>query len=108
MNQHLSCPTCLGDLSGDPDRLLCSEGHNYTSLALALATNSGTVRALWRAIRALEDDAAGLTYLAGRQDYGSSSARLAEAAEAREAAFRLREHAAAAQRRLNVLAADLA
>lgn len=94
-------------MTGSPEQLLCPEGHTYTSLALALATNRGTVAALWRAVRALEDDAAGLTYLAQRDGFGSSEARLTEAGQTREAALRLREHAADAQRRLDALARDL-
>ena len=100
----LRCPTCSADLAAvDDGSGTCEEGHRFTAVALALATNRGSVRALWSAIRALEDDAAGLDYLAGRAHEPRAADRKQEAQEAREAALRLRAYANAAQRRLDAL-----
>lgn len=84
----------------------CDEGHEFTAIGLALATNQASVRTLWLAIHALENDAAGLDYLAG-QDHPRASQRQREAAQARDAAQRLRGYAKAAQDRLDALDATV-
>jgi hypothetical protein len=89
--------------SADDGSGACAEGHRFTAVALALATNGDAVRALWSAIRALEDDAAGLDYLADRAGDPCAADRRQEASDAREAALRLRGYASAAQRRLDPL-----
>lgn len=107
MSQSLACPTCAEDLLPDgDDGFTCPEHHRYTAVGLALANNIAALRALWSAIRALEDDAAGLTYMAAT--YGDelgtpAEARRAEAEAAMETAAALREHARRAQQRLDAL-----
>lgn len=108
MPSQMRCPTCLASLTGaTADLLRCPEGHDYTPIALSMATNRSTVEALWLAIRALEDDAAGLRHLARLPEYEArAQARLQEAEAAAAAAARLRQHAEDAQRRLESLALD--
>jgi hypothetical protein len=75
-------------------------------VGLALTTNIAALRALWLAIRALEDDAASLSHMATHygDDFGmSADARRAEAASATGAAATLRIHARRAQERLDAL-----
>lgn len=74
-------------------------------MGLALATNIAAVNALWRAIRALEDDAAGLEWLTQRAavDAPLALAQRREAREARQAAASLRAYAEQAQQRLDAL-----
>lgn len=106
MEEPLSCPTCDEELVADDDGFRCPEDHHYTVVGLALTTNIAALRALWMAIRALEDDAASLTYMAAHygDDYGmSSDARRAEAEAALAAAETLRSHAQRAQDRLDAL-----
>lgn len=110
MDQTLACPTCKEELiiRGD-ETFECPEDHRYSVLGLALTYNIAAVRALWSAIRALEDDAAGLRYMAST--YGDSfglpaEARRAEADAAVAAAMLLREHARRAQDRLDALPAS--
>ncbi len=101
------CPSCDAGCSFEIGVLVCEEGHRYTSLGLALATNVGAVNAVWRAVRALEDDAAGLDWLASREAVNPAQAQKQreEAAGAREAAGQLRTVAGQAQRRLEALPA---
>lgn len=85
---------------------MCPEDHRYTVVGLALTTNLAALRALWLAIRALEDDATGLEYMASQygDNFGmSAEARRGEAAAALNAANTLREHARRAQDRLDAL-----
>ena len=99
-----TCPTCSGALDVSSDSFFCRENHRYTLAGLALATNIAAVNALWLAIRALDDDAAGLEYLASAGARQPRAAQLLEqAASAREAASRLRTFAAEAQQRLDAL-----
>jgi len=84
----------------------CPEGHRYTVIGLALTTNISAVPALWMAIRALEDDAGSLRYMASQHGDTlgmSADERRREAAEAMEAAETLRAHAQRAQNRLDAL-----
>jgi hypothetical protein len=103
----LACPTCNEVLlERGEDSFSCQEDHRYTVVGLALTTNVAALRALWLAIRALEDDAASLSYMASHygDDFGmSADARRAEAAAALDAAERLRSHARRAQDRLDAL-----
>lgn len=88
------------------DNFKCQEDHHYTVIGLALTSNIAAVRALWMAIRALEDDAAGLEYMASHYGDGfgmSAAARREEAKAALAAANSLREHARRAQNRLDEL-----
>ena len=105
----LSCPTCSAALTAHDDGTFrCREDHDYTVVGLALTTNIAALRALWVAIRALEEDAAGLGYMAEHygDDYGlSAESRRAEAKAALEAAELLRGHARRAQQRLDALPA---
>ena len=102
-----ACPTCSGELhEQDQDVFACREDHRYTVIGLALTTNIGALRALWLAIRALEDDAAGLELMAAK--YGDrfglpAAARRREAVAALDAAGLLRGHARRAQDRLDAL-----
>ncbi len=100
-----ACPSCRARLEQDHSGVVCREGHRYTELGLALATNIAAVNALWRAIRALEDDAAGLEWLTGRAavDAPRALAQRREAREARQAAASLRAYAEQAQQRLDAL-----
>lgn len=103
------CPTCDERLvTQGEDTFRCTEDHHYTVVGLALTTNIAALRALWMAIRALEDDAVSLKYMASH--YGdkfgmSADARRAEAAAAQTAAEILRAHAKRAQDRLDALPA---
>jgi len=103
------CPTCNDALvAHGEDTFRCQENHHYTVVGLALTTNIAALRALWLAIRALEDDAASLNYMATHygDDYGmSADARRAEATAAIAAAETLRKHAQRAQERLDALPA---
>jgi hypothetical protein len=75
-------------------------------MGLALTTNLHAVRALWMAIRALEDDAGSLMYMASQHSDEfriSAVERRKEADEALEAAATLRTHAQRAQNRLDAL-----
>ena len=109
MSQALPCPTCVQDLVvRTEDVIECPEGHRYTAVGLMLANNLAAVRALWAAIHALEDDAAGLTFMANNTEYGGpqgayATARLAEAQAALQASAILRQHARSAQERLDAL-----
>ena len=107
MDEPLSCPTCADELAEQvEDAFRCPEGHRYTVTGLALTTNIAALRALWMAIRALEDDAGSLKYMASHHsDAGGMSAqeRLEEADAALEAAAMLRGHAQRAQTRLDAL-----
>ena len=100
-----SCPTCKSLLTSSDDHIICTEGHRFTADGLALAGNLIAVRALWLAILALEDDAAGLEWLLrqGRAPAHHQESLAAQAAEGRAAARVLREHARAAQERLDNL-----
>jgi hypothetical protein len=104
---ELTCPTCTETLAvQDEDIFRCPEEHDYTVVGLALTTNLAALRALWMAIRALEDDAASLRYMAAH--YGDAFGQAAdkrreEAQAATEAAEVLRGHARRAQQRLDAL-----
>ena len=109
VTSSLACPTCDEQLLvvGD-DSFKCPEDHKYTVVGLALTTNVAALRAIWRAIRALEEDASTLTMMA--EHYGdafgmSADVRNAEAAAALAAAETLRKHAKRAQERLDALPA---
>lgn len=107
VHQPPLCPTCSNPLDAAAEgELSCSEGHEYTALGLALSSNIVALQAIWIAIRALEDDAGSLRYLAsqlGSRGGMSAEERLAEADAAMEAAARLRLHAEHAQKRLDSL-----
>lgn len=102
-----ACPTCSGELhEQDEGVFACREDHRYTIIGLALTTNIDALRALWLAIRALENDAAGLELMAAK--YGDrlglpAEARRREAVAALDAAGLLRGHARRAQERLDAL-----
>jgi hypothetical protein len=103
----LACPECDEGLVADiEDSFRCPEGHPYAVVDLALTTNTAALQALWMAIRALEDDACSLKYMAAH--YGdamgmSAAHRNAEAEAALEAATILRGHAKRAQEKLDAL-----
>ncbi len=105
MTVDLRCPTCDEGLHTDGNEgFRCPEDHRYTFVELALTTNVSALRALWMAIRALEDDAGSLRYLAKQLgDKGGMSAdeRLHEAEATLDAAQMLRRHAQRAQERLD-------
>lgn len=111
MDAPLSCPTCNAALTvHDEGSFRCQEAHDYTVLDLALTTNIAALRAIWQAIRALEDDAASLNYMA--QNYGDdhgipAKTRRDEADAAIATAKILRGHAQRAQERLHALPATL-
>jgi hypothetical protein len=109
MTESLSCPTCTEVLvPHEEDSFRCPEDHHYTVVGLALTTNIAAIRALWMAIRALENDSASLRYMAKRygDSYGGRAEdRIDEAAAADEAARLLRQHARRAQERLDALPA---
>lgn len=107
-----ACPTCFEALAAadESGSFVCREDHRYSALGLALTTNVSALRALWMAIRALEDDAASLDFLATHHgdSFGQmAEARRGEAAATRGAAETLREHARLAQQRLDALQAVL-
>ena len=100
------CPFCGLTLKQvHADETACDAGHVFDTASLTLAANMAAARALWQAVRAMEDDAAGLLWRAERP--GSSeesvSALTAQAGEATRAAGTLRDLAVAAQRRLDAL-----
>jgi hypothetical protein len=103
----LKCPTCDDVLvEHGRDGFICTESHRYTVIGLALTTNIAALRAVWLAVRALEEDAASLTFMAERygDDFGmAADARLSEADAATAAAGVLRSHARSAQDRLDML-----
>jgi hypothetical protein len=109
VTEQLHCPTCADALVDEgEDGFRCPEDHRYTVVGLALTTNIAALRALWMAIRALEDDAHGLRYMA--KHYGDTfgrgaELRLDEAAAALKAAEILRKQAHRAQARLDALPA---
>jgi hypothetical protein len=109
VNQRLRCPTCDAVLlEHDGGGFVCAEDHRYTVVGIALTTNVAALRALWLAIRALEDDVASLHYMVQHygDDFGmSAAARRAEADSAAAAASLLRRHARSAQDRLDSLSA---
>jgi hypothetical protein len=99
------CPFCVLSLQQRHDEAVCPNGHVFEAEGLSLATNMAAARALWLAVNAMEDDAAGLAWRAQRHaPDGGAQALLAEAQAAREAAASLRALAGAAQRRLDGLA----
>lgn len=51
----ISCPVCAGPVDLDEDRPSCLIGHEFEPDELPLATQRAADRALWMAIRALED-----------------------------------------------------
>ena len=88
------------------DSFSCKDDHHYTVVSLALTTNLAALRAIWLAIRALEDDAASLNYMAATygDHYGMpAERRRSEASAATAAAEMLRGHARRAQQRLESL-----
>lgn len=107
MIEQLNCPTCDENLAPQgKDGFRCPENHRYSVVGLALTTNIAALRALWMAIRALEDDAYSLRYLAthyGDQFGLSADRRRAEAAAALDAGETLKKHAQRAQDRLEAL-----
>lgn len=107
MNPPLVCPTCNDSLVANGESTFrCQEDHHYSVVGLALTTNIAALRALWLAIRALENDAASLDYMASQYGDGfgmSAHARRGEAAAAVAAAEMLRDHAQRAQDRLDAL-----
>ena len=107
MSVDLNCPTCSDILQTEgEDGFRCPEDHRYTVIGLALTTNIAALRALWMAIRALEDDAGSLRYMAkqlGDTSGISADERRNEADAALEAAEVLRKHAQRAQDRLDRL-----
>lgn len=103
-----ACPICTATMSESPDGFTCERDHAFTSEGLTLAGNLAAVQALWLAIRALEDDAAGLDWVVktGRCPANRQGEYARQAAENREAARALRVMAEAAQARLNSLPAS--
>lgn len=106
MLEDAKCPFCILPL--DPrgaDEAACANGHVFDATGLSLATNMGAARALWLAVSAMQDDAAGLAWRAKQPEVaeGTSASLLEQAQEAREAAVALRVLASAAQRRLDGL-----
>jgi hypothetical protein len=103
---NAKCPFCVLPLTlRGEDEAACPSGHVFDSEGLSLATNMAAARALWLAVRALEDDAAGLAWRAGRSrvEPGTRAGLLEQAEGARTAASSLRVLAAAAQQRLDGL-----
>lgn len=104
--ETVHCPFCLQPLTlQGPDEASCSTGHVFDAASLTLAGNMAAARALWMAMRAMEDDAAGLNWRAG-QAYTPPEVSIelrAEEQTAREAAAALRLLAKAAQQRLDAL-----
>jgi hypothetical protein len=98
------CPFCVLALELRDDEARCPNGHVFDAEGLSLATNMAAARALWLAVSAMQDDAAGLAWRAQRSGAGETAdALLVEAQAARDAATTLRRLAAAAQRRLDTL-----
>lgn len=100
-----NCPTCRAPLNGLDSVVACDNGHRFTPEGLALVSNHGAVAALWLAITALEDDAAGLEWMVreGRAPEHLRDNYVVQAAEGKSAADVLRRHAQAAQGRLDSL-----
>jgi hypothetical protein len=107
MLKDAKCPFCVLPLQlVGQDIARCASGHSFDAEGLSLATNMAAARALWLAVRAMEDDAAGLEWRAGRADTDDATRKdlLGDAEGARSAAASLRMLASAAQRRLDGLA----
>lgn len=100
-----ACPTCASPLAEAGGQLACEQQHAFTPDGLTLASNLAAVKALWMAIRALEDDAAGLEWRLGQRTPADHlhAEYERQAAATREAARHLREMAGAAQARLDAL-----
>lgn len=92
MPTAFSCPDCDGVLSQipDDDRFRCRVGHAWTAEALLAAQDSALDRALWTALRALEEKAALARRMADRAESRGDGARVAryleQALEAESAA----------------------
>lgn len=105
--EQTRCPFCVLPLTLRSDHeAACPNGHVFDPEGLSLATNMAAARALWLAVSAMEDDAAGLAWRSRRSSTGAEAAEAlsAEAQAARDAAASLRVLATAAQRRLDGLA----
>lgn len=60
MSTTISCPTCAGPVQlEDTDVARCLVGHEVAMDELPRAVEAATSRALWAAVRALEDAASG-------------------------------------------------
>ena len=55
-----SCPLCKGPLELNGGTLTCAVGHSFLPAELVRERGQAAVRALWSAVRALEEEAAGL------------------------------------------------
>ncbi|MCW2543014.1 MAG: hypothetical protein JWM40_566 [Frankiales bacterium] len=99
------CPFCLLPLQFGPQEAVCPSGHAFDASGLTLASNMAAARALWMATRAMEDDAAGLSWRAVQVETTEvdAAALRAQADSSRTAAETLKALAQAAQRRLDDL-----
>lgn len=62
----IACPVCSGPVELDGDRPACLIGHDFRPEALRVATQSTADRALWMAVRALEDATSAARWMHGR------------------------------------------
>ena len=109
MKVEANCPFCVLPLELGDEEATCANKHVFKVEGLSLATNLLAARALWLAVTAMEDDAAGLAWRAQRTPAGrTAEALLAQAQGARDAATTLRVLAVAAQQRLDALPIEAA
>ena len=70
MTATIACPTCAGPVELDETATArCLIGHEFAPDELAAAVDAATSRALWAAVRALEDNASGARW---RRSLGES------------------------------------
>lgn len=93
VTSEAGCPACAVARGVDAEVHVCPAGHRWVGVPEDAAT--GLVAALWRAVQALEDDAAALAYDAASQadDPEAAAGRRERAAAAGAAAAALRRHA---------------
>jgi two-component system chemotaxis response regulator CheB len=84
----LTCPECHGSLwevhEGGQESFRCRTGHTFSQESLLVEQSAHVERALWAALRALEEKAAMLRRIAARaheRGHRSSASRLAQRAE---------------------------
>lgn len=88
----IACPVCAGPVDLDVDKPTCLIGHDFEANELQLTTQRAADRALWTAIRALEDATSAAQWILTRP-------------EASERKPYLRDHIVNGQQAANILRA---
>lgn len=88
----ISCPVCAGPVDLDVDRPRCLIGHDFEADELPMATQRAADRALWMAIRALEDATSAARWILERPEIAETKPYLRDSVdEGEKAAHVLRE-----------------